>query len=316
MPHACDVDRNSCGQRDTRGRDRAISQLARKQHGVIARRQLIALGLDWYEVDYRLAQARLHQIHRGVYALGHDALTLRRRWMAAVLAGGPGAALSHLAAGAHWGIHRVAAARIDVTVPRRRRAQGQVGFHSSSLPSDEVTIHDGIPVTTVPRTLFDLASGLRPRQLERALNEAEVLRLWDELSLEELLRRYPRRPGSRVVRALLGARRAGARITRSELELRFLEFVDQTGLPEPETNVIVEGLEVDCVWRSGRVVVELDGRSTHGTHAAFERDRERDRILQTAGWRPVRVTSKQLHVTPGRLEGDLRKLLGAATLRP
>jgi len=182
------------------------------------------------------------------------------------------------------------------------------------LPPDEVTVREGIPVTTVPRTLFDLAAVLRPRQLERALNEAEVLRLWDELSLLDLLRRYPRRQGSRTVRAILGAREAGATITRSELEVLFLEFVDWAHLPHPETNVTVEGFEVDCLWRDARVVVELDGRSSHATLAAFERDRERDRVLLAAGWHPVRVTWRQLALTPHRLAADLRTLLGVDTL--
>jgi very-short-patch-repair endonuclease len=155
---------------------------------------------------------------------------------------------------------------------------------------------------------------LRPRQLERALNEAETLRLYDELSLDHLVARYPRRPGSRAVRAALHARREGARLTRSELEVRFLELVDAAGLPEPETNAIVDGFEVDCVWRDQRLIVELDSRTFHLTRAAFEADRERDRLLQAAGWRTVRITASQLVRTPGRLAADLRRLLAAATL--
>jgi hypothetical protein len=176
-----------------------------------------------------------------------------------------------------------------------------------------VTVRDGIPVTTVPRTLFDLASVLRPRQLERALNEAEVLRLWDVLSLEHLLERYPRRSGGRAVRAALRARSLGESITRSDLELRFLEFLDDAGLLQPETNVIAEGFEVDCLWRDQRVV-ELDSRATRLTHHAFERDRDPDRVLTAAGWRPLRITWRQLERGRGRLECDLRRVLGVATL--
>ena len=234
--------------------------------------------------------------------------------MAAVLAGGDGAVLSHRDAAALWGIRPDARSLIEVTTPRGQHPRRGIQFHRSSLPPDEVTVHDGIPVTTVPRTLFDLAAFLRPRQLERALNEAEVLRLWDELSLHDLLRRYPRRKGSCAVRAVLLARSAGATITRSDLEVLFLEFVDETGLPEPEMNDEVLGFEVDAVWREHRVVVELDSRTFHLTAAAFEVDRERDRILVAAGWRPIRVTSNQLKQTPDRLEADLRKLLGPARL--
>jgi very-short-patch-repair endonuclease len=122
--------------------------------------------------------------------------------------------------------------------------------------------------------------------------------------------RYPRRPGAPAVCALLAARRAGQTVTRSELERRFLEFLDEFGLPTPETNVVVEGLEIDCVWRDARVAVELDSRAFHDTTAAFERDRERDRLLQVAGWRPVRVTSRQLDRSRDRLACDLRLILG------
>ena len=146
------------------------------------------------------------------------------------------------------------------------------------------------------------------------MNEAEVLRLWDELSLEHLLRRYPGRAGSRAIRAVLQARRAGARVTRSDLEVAFLEFVDEAGLPEPETNVIVEGFLVDAVWRRQRLVIELDGEGFHSTSQAFKDDRERDRVLQAAGWRTVRITWKQPKFTRRRLDADLRTLLGAATL--
>ena len=234
--------------------------------------------------------------------------------MSAVLAGGRDARLSHHSGGAHWRIRPSGASVIDVTTPRGQRPRRGIRFHRSSLPEDEVTVHDGIPVTTVPRTLFDLATVLTPRQLERALGEADVLRLWDELSLLDLLRRYPRRPGSRTVRAVLGAREAGATITRSELEVRFLELVDRARLPQPRTNKVVEGFEVDAVWPEARIAVELDARSTHATIAAFERDRERDRILLAAGWRTVRVTWRQLEFAPDRLEADLRRLLGADTL--
>jgi hypothetical protein len=164
-------------------------------------------------------------------------------------------------------------------------------------------------VTTVPRTLFDLAAVVPQRQLERALNEAEVLRLGDELTLDRLLDRYPRRKGNRAVRAVLRDRREGATLTRSELEETFLGLVDAAGLPRPELNVLVEGYLVDALWRELRLVVELDGRDVHGTVAAFERDRERDRVLQVGGWRPVRITGRQMRRTRPAVIADLRRLL-------
>jgi hypothetical protein len=233
--------------------------------------------------------------------------------MAAVLLGGPGAVLSHRAAGAHWGLCRNTAG-IDVTAVRKRRARPGIDFHRSSLPPDERTIHDGIPITTVPRTLLDLATTLDARQLERAINEAEIKRLWDELSLDDLLHRYPRRSGTKNVRAALRKRRAGITIIKSDLEELFLDFAEKAGLPRPETNVYVEDLEVDCVWRKQRVVIEVDGWETHKTRAAFERDREKSRSLQAAGWRCVPVTYLQLRHASREVTRDLRRLLSGATL--
>lgn len=230
--------------------------------------------------------------------------------MAAVLAYGPGTVLSHGPAGAHWQIVRERGP-CQVTIAHARRSRPGIHVHEARLRPDEVTTHAGIPITTVPRTLFDLAAVLPQRQLERALNEAEVLRLWDELSLDRLLVRYPRHRGNRVIRAVLDKRRAGATVTKSELEEMFLTIVDAAALPRPEINALVEGFEVDAVWRDRRLVVELDGRDTHSTPAAFERDRERDRVLQVAGWRPVRITYRQMRDTPRAVEADVRLLLAA-----
>jgi very-short-patch-repair endonuclease len=233
--------------------------------------------------------------------------------MAAVLVYGPNGVLSHTAAGAHW---QVIGDRgwCEVTVPRWRRTRTGIRVHEVRLPPDEITTHQGIPITTAPRTLFDLAAVLPLRQLERAVNEAEVLRLWDELSLDRLLDRYPRHRGNRAIRAALHQRRRGATVTRSELEETFLRLIDAAGVRRPELNALVEGYEVDAVWRDAGLVVELDGRDTHGTAAAFETDRGRDRKLQVAGWRPVRITYRQLRDTPGEVVADLRRLLAAGTL--
>ena len=188
-----------------------------------------------------------------------------------------------------------------------------VQVHVSRLPEDERTVKDGIPVTTVPRTLLDLAAVLRPHQLERAIEQAEVLRLTDPLSLPAVLRRYPGRRGTSSLRRLLADGQIGATATRSKLEERFLAFVADTGLPRPEVNawlqIAGQWIEVDCLWRAERLALELDSRSVHATDAAFERDRARDRRLQVAGWRPVRVTWRQLHEDPRAVESDLRALL-------
>jgi very-short-patch-repair endonuclease len=171
----------------------------------------------------------------------------------------------------------------------------------------------GVPVTTVPRTLLDLAAILPQDQLERAVNEAEVRQLGDSLSLLDLVQRYPGRRGSAGVKAILVDLRTGAKATRSELESRFLELARGSGLPPPEVNasLLIRGrlIECDCVWRAERLVVELDGRAAHATTVAFERDRARDRALHVAGWRIVRVTWRQLHEDPEALVMDLHSLL-------
>jgi hypothetical protein len=141
------------------------------------------------------------------------------------------------------------------------------------------------------------------------MEQAEVLELADALTLDGLLKRYPRRKGSKKVRAILEQQRIGLTLTRSELEERFLAWLQQLGLPLPLCNQIIEGFEVDCVWPEQRVIVELDGRAAHDTAAAFERDRVKDRALAVAGWHVVRVTWRQLHEDAPRLERDLRRLL-------
>jgi very-short-patch-repair endonuclease len=165
----------------------------------------------------------------------------------------------------------------------------------------------------VSRTLFDLAAISTKRQLEKALNEAEVLRLTDKLSVPDLLERYPRRPGSAVLRALLRDGAAARGITRSELEDLFVAVLDRTDLPRPRLNadVAVGGriFEVDCLWAEQRLIVELDGRVVHGTNLAFEKDRERDRLLLVDGWRVTRITWRQLRDDAPGVIADLRRLL-------
>jgi predicted transcriptional regulator of viral defense system len=293
--------------------ERRLSQLADRQHGVVARRQLLELGMGSRAIEHGLARDRLHMVHRGVYAVGHPRLTPRGRWMAAVLALGPDAALSHRSAGSLWRLLRSGRSMIEVTAARRWSRLG-IELHRSALPPDEVTTADGIPVTTPNRTLFDLAAVVEPPALERAIERADAQRLTDSLSLATLLTRHPRRPGAAALRAILEARVAASAPTRCELEGRFLAFLAEHGLPRPLVNTGVEvrgrWLECDCVWPSHRLIVELDGRATHDTNAAFERDRARDRLLQAAGSRVVRITWRQLHQEDDRIAADLRKLMG------
>jgi very-short-patch-repair endonuclease len=182
------------------------------------------------------------------------------------------------------------------------------------LPDDEITTRRGVPVTTVPRTLLDLATVLPSDRVEQAINEAEVQRLGNALPIAALLARYPRRRGVAVARTILDGARIGSTITRSELEDRFRAFLIHRRLPVPEVNTsmrIGDGwVECDFVWRAQRLIAELDGHAFHVTAADYERDRARDRALSVAGWRVVRITWRQLQDDSARLAADLRWLLG------
>ncbi len=235
--------------------------------------------------------------------------------MAAVLAIGPDAVLSHRSAGALWGMRASARGRVEVTVPRRPRPRPAIQVHAAHLPKDEVTVQRGIPVTTPPRTLLDLAAVLDPRQVERAINEAEIRRLTDPTSLGDLVERHGGRPGIRTIRELLETKDIGATITRGELEHRFLTFLDDAVLPRPAVNASLQlqdqRIEADCVWRDQHVIAELDGHASHATTAGFERDRARDRAVQAQGWRVIRITWRQLHEEPAAVARDLERLLDA-----
>lgn len=291
-----------------------LAELAARQHGVVARRQLLAIGLTGRAIERRIEAGRLHQLHRGVYAVGHRAISREGRWLAAVLASGEDAVLGRRSAAALWEIRTGGGARTEVVVAGARRPRPGIAPYRSALAGDEVTAHRGIPVTTPARTLLDLAAVLAPARLERAVARAEVLRLADAVSLPVLLERHSRRPGAAALRAILAA--GAPAVTRSELEERFLAFLAGEGLPRPRTNVWMtvgaHGIELDCLWPRQRLVVELDGYAVHGTRAAFEADRERDRALQAAGFRVLRVTWRQLHDAPARLAADLARLLAAA----
>ena len=284
-----------------------IAALAGLQHGVVGRIQLLGLGVGRRAIGHRVESGRLHPVHRGVYAVGHRALSRHGRWMAAVLAAGPGAVLSHGSAAALWGIRDTSRTRIDVITPRTLHARPALRPHCAVLPTDEMTTKDGIPVTTPARTLLDLAAILDRRALERAFNEAEVRRLTSPAPLATLIACHPGKRGTTNLRTLVPD--AGRSTTRSELEGRFLSFLDTHDLPHPETNVLIEGVEVDAAWRAQHLIVELDGYAFHGTRAAFESDRARDRRLTARGWRVIRITWRDLCERPHELATELGALL-------
>lgn len=293
--------------------DKAIARLAQYQHGIVARRQLLELGFSSDQIGRRVRRGSLHVVQRGVYAVGHSVISICGRWLAAVLTCGDDAVLGHRSAAELWGILPRTSRSIEVTSCGRWRARRGVIVHKASIPRDEIAVVDGIPVTGVSRTLFDLAPRLVRDRLEAAMNEAEVLGLTDRVSVHALLERYPRRQGAVTLRAIFGDRQRARGVTRRELERRFAAALASTDLPRPHRNadVAVGGrfFEVDCLWRDQRLIVELDGGFVHGTWRASERDRERDRLLQVDGWRVVRITWRQLHDDAPAVVADLRRLL-------
>lgn len=235
--------------------------------------------------------------------------------MGAVLLAGPGAVLSHRSAAALWGIGSASSGAIEVIVPRKSRSQGGLRRYFGVLPADEMTTERGVPVTTVPRTIFDLAATSSADVVEHALRESEYRRLHDRLSLPDLLARYPRRRGAPIVRECLWRRRnLPAGRARSWLELEFLPFLRRNGLPRPRLNVWLRvggrSIQVDCLW-PGEVVVELDGFAAHGTRVAFREDRARDRRLRVAGYGVIRIAPEQLEDEPEEIAADLRALFEA-----
>ncbi len=281
---------------------------------MVGRRQLISRGWSEEEIDWRIRTGRLHRLHAGVYSVGHRLIPREGRWMAAILASGRGAVLSHWSAAHLWMIRPNSRSRIDVTVPHRSRSSDLIRRHISEVPADERTIEEGIPVTTVPRTILDLAATVPADTIENLLRESEFLQLSDRLSLPDLIERYRGRRGTRKVHlALERLKEEPEGRKRSRLEERFAPFLRQHRLPLPRFNDwIVLGAkhyQVDCHWPDLRQIVELDGWDGHSTRTAFREDRARDRRLLAAGYRVAHITWNQLDDEPDEIAADLRVLL-------
>jgi very-short-patch-repair endonuclease len=279
--------------------DWRIARIARLQHGIVTTRELIELGLTKSAIAKRAKRGRLHRIHRGVYAVGHQGLSDEAMWMAAVLACGSGAVLSHGAAAVHWGLLRPLDGPTDVTVPTqngRERRRGirihrcgslKADLSPHGLPSRLATVRDYIPVTTVARTLVDIRATLAPRLVRRAVRQAEFLGL------------------------ALGEIKTDR--TRSDLERFFLRLWRRTGLLRPEVNVPIGGMTVDFLWREARLVVETDSYATHGGTVAFEDDRERELRLRRLRYAVHRFSERQLEVEPEAVVEDVVAALRART---
>jgi predicted transcriptional regulator of viral defense system/very-short-patch-repair endonuclease len=281
----CPLDRAIRGQLTTPP-DLAVAHVAATQHGIVTRAQLLSAGVSEDAIDRRLRAGRLLRVHRGVYAVGHIPPSPHAKSMAAVLACGPHAVLSHRSAAALYGLLRHHGP-VEVTAPSNHTHRG-ITVHRSTLA--DRTTHYGVPVTTPARTLLDLADVLDPAALTRAVNEARLRHL---LSTDDLDRTLRSSPGRRT-----SAFDTTQAPTRSVFEDAFLAFIDRHRFPRPEVNQHIHGYEVDMLWRPQRVIAELDGRAYH--EHTFEDDREKDAHLLAADLTTVRVTWRRLTVTPDR----------------
>lgn len=300
--------------------DVGIAELAARQHGVVAWGQLRELGLGKASIALRIKQGRLHRLQPAVYAVGHPIVSPPGWWMAAVLSSGPRAVLSHRSAAALWGLRGYSERKVEVTTPQKSTSSKLVHRHRSPVPEDETTIEDGIPVTTVPRTIFDLAAVESAEVVQNLLREAEFRQLWDRLSLLDLVERYPGKRGVRAVRTALGRLESeppGRK--RSRLEERFTPFLRLHGVPLPRFNdwIVLEHkrFQVDCHWPDAEQIVELDGWEAHRTRTAFREDRARDRRLRAAGYSITHLTWNQLDDEPVEIAADLRAILDLTARR-
>lgn len=293
-------------------------ELARKQHGLVTRRQLQEVGISDRAIEHRLATGRLHRVRRGIYLVGRPGLTQRGEWLAAVLACGDGAALSHFSAGGLWELvrrpRRVGSVPVDVSLSVDRHLEGpRLRLHRPSyLPDSDLTSHCGIPVTTPVRTLIDLATSLTLERVEAAVNAADKHKHVDP---ETLRRAIEPRSGQRGVPALRKVldRRTFA-LTDSDLERRFLRLARRAGLPKPQTQVDLNGFRVDFFWPELGLVVETDGLRYHRTPGQQARDRRRDQAHVAAGLTPLRFTHAQVAYEPGEVERTLLDVARRLTL--
>jgi very-short-patch-repair endonuclease len=294
------------------GRGWEVAAVAERQHGVITRDQLRQLGAPERTIERWVDDGRLHPVHGEVFALGHPRISETGRRWAAVLAYGEGALLSHHSAAALWGLARRRAGVIDVTAARGRqgiRRRRGIFIHRGRLHPEDRAARGGIPVTTVARTLFDLAEFTSLKRLESAWEEADRLSLLQLTAVEEVCERGHGRRALKPIRRLLTEARA-AQITRSPLEDEFAAFCRAHDLPTPSFNTTVLGYEVDALWPRERLAAELDSWEFHRHRAAFERDRARDITLQVAGYRIVRITHRRLETDGASVAQELRALLG------
>lgn len=294
--------------------DRRVAEIADQQWGVLRRSDLFDAGLSRTAIADRVARKRLRVLYRGVYALGHRALRREGNWLAAVYACGTRAVLSHFDAAAHLELMPMRGRLVHVTTPSRSgRDPDPAGIRLhrvGTLRPWERSLTDGIPTTTVARTLLDLAPHLRPRAMEDVIAQSLRLHLFDLVAVRRCLAEHPRQHGAPALRRLLDdlAARDPADL-RSKLEVLLYQLCDDHRLPRPAVNARVGGFLVDFFWPTRRLIVEADSYTYHSMPSAFERDRERDQQLTLAGYTVVRFTYKQVSRRPEAVIDRVWRLL-------
>lgn len=293
--------------------DVRLANLAARQQGVVALWQLESLGFKRGAVTRRVRKHQLHRRYRGVYMVGHTRISVNGQWMAAVLACGPDAVLSHGDAAALWDLRPVPGGVIHVTAPGKHSHRG-VRCHTTSVPlapQDRMRI-DGIPVTSLSRTLLDIAGVLSHQRLRSTVEAAQRRGVLNVRDVTELLARCSGHRGSGKLRAVLAELHDEAPWAQSEAELRMLELIREADLSEPQCNVIVEGVLVDFYWPQFRLVVEVDGYGYHRSKRSFEDDRRRDVKLAVARIRTARFTRDRIVHDPDGVIRDLTDLIRSA----
>jgi hypothetical protein len=293
-----------------------LAALAGRQYGVVSIRQLeTVLGYSRATVQREVEAGRLHLVDHGVYAVGHTELSLQGQCVAAVLAVGPGSLLSYWSAAWLWGLLDTSPRPFHVTGPgpRRLRDRPPVRVHRArNLVAADRALRERIPVTSLARTLLDLAEVLKPKRLSKALERAERMEEFDGREVRAVCLRSRAHRGSKPLLAALGAHRPTLRVLRSDVERDFLALLEASNLPLPASNYFVAGHELDAYWPDLRFGVEIDTFATHGGRLAFEADRERDAALLEQGITTIRVTDLQLQNQPDELLRRLALLLARA----
>ena len=275
--------------------DRVIAELAASQAGRVARWQLVERGLTRREIGHRLASGHLYSVHRGVYAVGHLGPTRRSGVWGAVLAIGPDAFAFGRSAAGVWDVRADNRATVDVGAPRKVRARPGICVHHVMLEARDLTTVDGLPVTSLARTMLDLAAELPTHQVTRALEQADKLDLLDADAIDEICARTNGHRGTKRLRDALAAIDPRHADTRSDLERDALPLLAETGLPRPLVNARLGPYEFDLYWPIERVVVELDSWEHHRSRRAFGADRARDRWCAVRDIERLRITWRQLH---------------------